>query len=251
MTWGGEDPASGIMTFTEDGSPGSVPIGTDGQFLSAESGFAVYKDVAVSGHNILSAIHLDTIPDVAVSGDLMFVEGSQEKWTRLPMGSSAQLIAELSGVPAWQNIEDIPGLDEISDVVNIIIESGAAVGVFSTSELATATTTSDTYTVVPGMTITPPSGDYLCSFNSSMQANKSNVKIRIGIFIDDVEILESERSSTVSSNNDPYIMSTVGIASVSGVNEISVRWRRDSSASSPTWSVFGRTFSAIKSTRNE
>jgi len=251
MTYAGESESSGIMTYVEDGTPGIIEPGLPGDVLRIDSdGLFEFGAVTVSGHNILSTTHTDTIVDTIASGDMLFVEELQEKWSRLPIGSEGQLMSPLNGLPTWQDIEDIPGLNEISDTISIIVASGASAGVYSVSELITVTTTSNTYVTIPGMSITPPSGTYICSFNASMQSNKSNVKVRISIFIDEVEILESERSATVATNNDSYIFSTAGIAEVSGVNEISIKWRRDSGASNPTWTAFGRTLYAINSVRN-
>jgi len=42
MTWLGESSTSGIMTFTEDGSPGVISLGVEGQFLGIVAGSPVF-----------------------------------------------------------------------------------------------------------------------------------------------------------------------------------------------------------------
>ena len=53
-----------------------------------------------SGHSILSATHLDTVPGTLVAGDLLFANGTAAL-TRLPVGTAGQVLTVTAGAPAW------------------------------------------------------------------------------------------------------------------------------------------------------
>lgn len=165
----------------------------------------------------------------------------------IPFGGNDRVLTMKSGFPSFEPSAisgvDIQFLQEIS-------ESGAPAGVFTVSSALQASTTSDTFVTIPEMTITPPSGSYFCQFNASIETNKSNVSLALAIFVDDTLLVESDRSQNVPANNSPVIFSTLGTVEVSGTNVISARWRRQSPASSPNWTIFGRTLSISKAEVN-
>jgi len=67
MTWSGEDPASGVMIFTEDGSPGSV-IGTDGQILTWTSGTPAGSEAKFLDASEAVGIDIDFVNNIQASG---------------------------------------------------------------------------------------------------------------------------------------------------------------------------------------
>ena len=97
MTWAGESTttSSGLMTFTSDGSPGSL-VGSQGQVILWMDGQPVFvPETSLSGTLPLSPDDGDIL--IAISGE----------WTRLPIGGSGTFLSPIDGLPAWTTIEGV------------------------------------------------------------------------------------------------------------------------------------------------
>lgn len=133
MTWGGVPPSGYFATFNRGGGSGSadyepasgdvsgvidnlVVIGIRGRGVSptAPSVGDIYKwngtawvpvpdSSGVSLHQLLSAVHSDTVPANVSDGDLIAGSGSPAKWVKFPIGLPHQsLRVDESGKLDWR-----------------------------------------------------------------------------------------------------------------------------------------------------
>jgi len=63
----------------------------------------------VGNHNILSAVHPDSVLGAAVAGDLIYANGTP-RWTRLPLGVAARYLRSDGAAPVWATLQlgDLP-----------------------------------------------------------------------------------------------------------------------------------------------
>lgn len=63
----------------------------------------------VGNHNILSAVHPDSVVGAAVAGDLIYANGTP-KWTRFPIGVAARYLRSDGATPVWATLQlaDLP-----------------------------------------------------------------------------------------------------------------------------------------------
>jgi hypothetical protein len=88
-----------------------------------------------------------------------------------------------------------------------ITQEGAVVIPLPYSDNATAngdiTTTSATYVLATGMTLTPPAGTYLVRFTGSAEPGNTNTAAEMSIFVDGVQDTGSERHVERGGSQDP------------------------------------------------
>lgn len=87
MTWAGENPSSGIMIFTEDGSPGVINPGLAGQFLATnvDGGFS-FKDTEEN----------EVINEIIASGALLRVFGLNSQTTSMVNSTTYVPMADMT-----------------------------------------------------------------------------------------------------------------------------------------------------------
>jgi len=124
MTWGGEDPASGVMIFTEDGSYGSV-VGTSGEFLGWGANGAEFLPIS----NIIS------VP--GASGSIITIDGA------------GNLIASTANVDSSGTIT-MPG----GQIVNGVITSSVSYNMQQTDWLVISTATTARTIFLPSSPVT-------------------------------------------------------------------------------------------------
>jgi hypothetical protein len=107
---------------------------------------------------------------------------------------------------------------------------------------STITTTSTTYTLLTGATITPPAGTYYVNFNCST-VNSGNGAQRnfFSIYVGGVQNTSTERVTGIAGGSYTNI-STSGIATVNGSQAIEIRWR----VAAGTGTVLGRNLTILK-----
>jgi hypothetical protein len=112
------------------------------------------------------------------------------------------------------------GIVNLIDLKNIISPFARILGNLST------TTTSDT--LMTGLTLTPPAGEYLVSHDSSYSHNTNNSEIYVSVYVGGVKQNESEklfrRGSGAGDVISPLSIVNYKVA-VNGSQAIEVRWR--------------------------
>jgi len=96
----GDQSIAGVKSFSSfPVTPSAAPT-TDYQAANKK-----YVDDHSGGvtHNILSATHLDTLPDTVVAGDLM-VGNATPKWARLARGTATYVLKAGAAVLAWGQV---------------------------------------------------------------------------------------------------------------------------------------------------
>jgi ribosomal protein L21E len=112
----------------------------------------------------------------------------------------------------------------------------------SATATADAQTSSTTYTLLTGMTITPPAGTYWVKFTSSVRNSSGNQINYQSIFSGGSQVAASEVAARNGTNNADSSVSTQAIVTVNGSQAIEVRVRV--SGSTGTWHQ--RTLVALK-----
>lgn len=116
---------------------------------------------------------------------------------------------------------------------------------FEASATSTITTTSGSYTVASGMTLTPGAGDYIAYFSSSVENNSDNETTFVAIYVDGVIQAHTERrfKSEASIPNTPVPIATqCQVISLGAGQAIEARWKR----SDGTSKMYQRTLTLIK-----
>ena len=128
-----------------------------------------------------------------------------------------------------------------ADNMQSALEEAKAVGasaspiIRTASATALAQTTSNTFTLIPGMSITPPAGKYVVLFNGSIRTTGVNTEAEFGIFLNGTLITNSNRSFrntanilglvTLSTNNSANGSSSITFIATNGSQAVDVRFR--------------------------
>jgi hypothetical protein len=112
------------------------------------------------------------------------------------------------------------------------------------TDIANATgstsTTSTSYILVPGMTITPPAGNYLVWFSSYGTHQSNNQELLVSLYSGGAQVIGSERGVNV--RDDWVGIATHGQVVVDGSQAIEARWR----STNGTIMVFDRTLAILQ-----
>jgi len=110
------------------------------------------------------------------------------------------------------------------------------------SATSNTTTTSSSYVLLSGMTVTPAAGTYLCFFSTTLHtSNLTVISAYFTFYLDGTQVTHTERRiDTYASYDIP--VATQGIMTVDGSQAIEVRWRRTGG----TNTAYQRTLNIIK-----
>lgn len=90
------------------------------------------------------------------------------------------------------------------------------------------TTTSTSYVVVTSLTITPVAGNYIAMFDSGVTHDTNNEKVYYAIFVNGVQVTNSERIFTCQNAAERNAATThVNNITVDGTQAVDVRWKVD------------------------
>lgn len=136
-------------------------------------------------------------------------------------GSPKELVGNPGQLLAWVN----PGIPKFVNQ-NLVTDTPAPLtsGVFATSLI---TTTSNVDSLVPGMTITPPSGTYLCFFRGQGNPDPNTALQSMSIYaagtqIDGSEVTIQRGGGATQDMLIPF--TCIGIATVNGSQAIEGYW---------------------------
>lgn len=210
MTWAGENSTSGVMTFTEDGTPGNA-IGSPGDILTWGDPTSIPEFVSQSSITGVAPLNLSQIGDVsAVNPDVnQFLGWNGSQWApENPQG-----------------------------------EGGPRA--YTTGAIDTITTSAILFNDVPDMTLSVPSGEWHVLFSAAASHNKNSQQVVAAIFIDGVQIEESHREIGGQANNIGNF-NCQALASTTG-QPVVVRWRQTSvGGGGPVATMFERSLFAIE-----
>lgn len=99
------------------------------------------------------------------------------------------------------------------------------VGYNSVNASGDITTTSLTDVVATGMTITPTAGTYIVLFSSDMKNSSNNRTMNYSIYVNGVQVANSQRINSVNNNIDRNVAHTSSVVTVNGSEAIDIRWR--------------------------
>jgi len=162
-------------------------------------------------------------------------------------GSPGKLTGIETQIVMWKN--NLPIFVDQASLT--VFASGAPVSAFAVgASVSFASTIGASYTQIPDMTIvTPPSGTYICFFNSDVNADKSSREMEFAIFAGGVESIQSERRFSSQTANQRGLITTAGAAiTLDGTQNIDVRWK--SVGATALWTLGGRTLAIFKSVNN-
>ena len=106
--------------------------------------------------------------------------------------------------------------------------------VFQATATANATTTSATYALLTGMTLTPGAGDYILSFTTSVECSSDSDNF-FQVFVNGVAVAHTERlfRSESSITDIPNNISIYAyLPSVGESQAVEIRWQRTSAGTS-------------------
>lgn len=141
-------------------------------------------------------------------------------WDHAVWSSDANLIADLTSGDARIAYSTDGSSDIIGNAAILALNSAGALDTSYLSSTSTASTSSSSFSLVGGMTITPPSGDYLVFFGAKANTSGVNAQSEYGIFIDGVIVAETKRELSCT-------LSLLGIITIS-LNTIGVEARTSS-----------------------
>lgn len=117
-----------------------------------------------------------------------------------------------------------------SDVQNAIEEAAHPV-VTEVSATANSTTTSNTDSVITGMTITPAAGDYMVWFSAGINSSNAGSTQHVSMYVGGVQKTDSDRTispfdgGTLSSTTAGCCVAINGKVTVNGSQAIDIRFR--------------------------
>ena len=135
----------------------------------------------------------------------------------------------------------------LTDASGNPITSVASIGghiTFRANAVSEVTTTLDTDTVIPGMTITPGAGTYLAEFASAAAVNKNARTVFVSLYVNGVQVALTEREAGGQSNNVGGIVFTAEVT-VADAQAIDVRWRVNNTAGGPVATMNARELSLV------
>lgn len=106
------------------------------------------------------------------------------------------------------------------------IDPASGLTINSASSTVSYQTTSDTYVVIPGMTITPGAGTYFVSFSVNNAVDNKNTTYNVAIFANGVIVTESQRSRSHGNANDFTSTQTQCEVTIAGGQAIDARVQR-------------------------
>lgn len=149
-------------------------------------------------------------------------------------GANAPAVNEFLG---WNGLQWIPATPQG--------QGGSLCAVTGATDLIT--TTSTTFTVAGGMTLTPASGTYVVWFSATAAMNKNGQFVVAAIHIDGNIVLSSNRWLGGQSNNRGNFNSQARVM-VDGTQTIDARWYITSAAGGGQGTMFERTLMVVECT---
>lgn len=129
----------------------------------------------------------------------------------------------------------------IKEVSNILASGIQNYNVTSTTPF---TTTSTTFVLITGFTVTPEAGTYAIFYNSSILYTTTPRFHRWAVFRAGVELVDSTREQLTSRSNQVMVDSTISVATFNGSQTCDIRVHRDPASGSLT--VNARTLLLIR-----
>lgn len=166
----------------------------------------------------------------AVSNDITQNYEPGSFWINQSTDSAFICINGPTGAANWQEITPTPA---------------AITTVIATSTAATATT-SGTYVLLAGMTLTPPAHTYLCIFSSSGDGSANAADMDYALHIDATIITHTERNLNYGGGNAFNLartaLYTIAVVALNGSQAINVRYRTNGG----TFSVYNRSLHLVE-----
>ncbi len=133
------------------------------------------------------------------------------------------LIGSTGAAPVAANLTAGNGITITNAAGSVAI---ANVPVISMVESTTdATIISNSYAVIPGMTITPGAGDYLLYFNGSVELSNDDKELNTAIFVNGTMVTGSDMPYG-QKKSDPFSVSrTAYLTGITAGQTIDIRWR--------------------------
>lgn len=147
--------------------------------------------------------------------------------------TAAQAGADLAGTAAAGMVAHLAAADP-HPLTSPIVESTVII-----------TTTSLTFVVADGMTITPGAGTYLAWFSATGSHNKNGQAIHVSIFANGVQVPESNRRAGGQADNTSGVACMARITVVAG-QAIDARWKVTSNAGGGQGTLNERTLVLLK-----
>lgn len=119
----------------------------------------------------------------------------------------------------------------VTSVTNTAITATATTPTTDTASVSLITTTSTSFTLIPGMTQTPTGGTYLCLGRLVCNTTSNNRYIRLAIYSNGTINTNSEvfgfvrTGASILSNSDTLNLTTTSLLTVNGSQSIELRWR--------------------------
>ena len=213
-----------IGTITNTGTL-TLPISTD----------------TLTGRSTTDTLTNKTI-DADGTGNVLTNIGSSEIKSEIITGQTT--VTGVSG--DFVLISDTSDTGNLKKVDAVDFLGGGTISSNIATATAVATTTSTTYVVITGMTITPGAGTYLAMFSSSGHGTAANQQMMYAIFDDGVIISHTERELDFDSSGTVaalrFTMHTQDIVTVADAEAIDVRFQ----ISTGTFTVNERSLVLIK-----
>lgn len=128
-----------------------------------------------------------------------------------------------------------------------IAQQAAGVINYTLEQTAPFATTSATYVQITSFILTPQSGQYYVNVNSTVNTSGNNSTNFIALYKNGVIQTGTERSTLSSGNNTSTLLSTQGVISVNGTDEIRVYVKVTvASGAQPTMTVNNRSIIALR-----
>ncbi len=122
--------------------------------------------------------------------------------------------------------------------------AGLPLTISAVSATASTNTTNTSDALMSGMTLTPTAGTYLGLFNTDCSSSADDATISASIYLNGVQLSETERSIVPRSNgaNGRGLLATQAVVSPNGSEAVEVRWK----VSSGTGTANNRSFHLLK-----
>jgi hypothetical protein len=128
-----------------------------------------------------------------------------------------------------------------------IAQQAAGVISYTLEQTAPFSTSSPTDSQITSFVLTPQSGQYYVGLNMVVACTGNNATNYVTIYKNGIAQTGTERSSLSSGNNTSFILSTQGVVTVNGLDEIRVYIRTiPASGAAPTLTVNNRSIIALR-----